>query len=200
MQATDFRNDLRARADYFANPSIERQLSASSQLPLMSNVRRHNHMSLAMYDVFVSYTSADEAFARFVHKHLSDEGLATYLAPVSLTPGAQWSPKTLGALSNARWVLFLASKAACSSAFILQEVGAAIATKKELVPVVWDMPPSQLPGWASQYQALNLAGKSAAEVHQEILAIAARVKAKRAEGLVIAGLLLAGLIAFGSKG
>ena len=153
-----------------------------------------------MYEVFISYTSADERFARFVHKHLTDEGLVTFLAPISLSPGGRWSQETLAALNSSRWVLFLASRAACTAPYVLQEVGAAVAAKKELIPVVWDIQPSQLPGWASQYQALNLAGKSASEVHQDIIAIAARIKGKKSEGLVIAGLLIAGLIAFGSKG
>ena len=111
-----------------------------------------------MYEVFISYTSADERFARFVHKHLTDEGLVTFLAPISLSPGGQWSQETLAALNSSRWVLFLASRAACTAPYVLQEVGAAVAAKKELIPVVWDIQPSQLPGWASQYQALNLAG------------------------------------------
>lgn len=153
-----------------------------------------------MVDVFISYSTHDEPLARFMHKHLTDEGISVFLASISVVPGPSWAPEILNALNSATWVLFLASRSACNSAYVQQEVGAAIVSKKQLIPVVWDLPPSELPGWAKQYQALNLAGKSASQVQADITAIAARIRAKNATGLVIAGLLLAGLVAFGSKG
>jgi hypothetical protein len=153
-----------------------------------------------MADVFISYSSSDEQLASFMHKHLTDEGVSVFLASLSMAPGQQWSPEVLNALNAAPWVLFLASRAACASAYVQQEVGVAVAGKKQLIPVVWDLPPSQLPGWTSQYQALNLAGKTTAQVQADITAIAGQVKAKNTTGLLIAGLLLAGLVAFGQKG
>lgn len=40
-----------------------------------------------MTDVFISYSTADERIARFVHDHMSAEDLSVFLASVSLKPG-----------------------------------------------------------------------------------------------------------------
>ena len=152
-----------------------------------------------MADVFISHSSADLQFAQFLQRHLHNEGITAFLAPVSLVPGERWPQEILQALNGSGWVLFLASRAACASPWVQQELGAAIATQKKLVPIVWDMPPSQLPGWVGHIQALNLAGASLQEVQAEITAIANRIKSDKAKGLLIAGLLIAGLFAFGGK-
>lgn len=153
-----------------------------------------------MADVFISYSNHDEQLAKFMHKHLTDEGISVFLASISIGPGQPWSSGTLNALSSSAWVLFLASRAACNSPYVQQEIGAALALKKQLIPVIWDISPSELPGWANQYQALNLSGKTIAQVQVEIVAVASKIRAEKAVGLVVAGLLLAGLVAFGSKG
>jgi hypothetical protein len=153
-----------------------------------------------MADVFISYSSVDLQFAQFLQRHLYGEGVSAFVAPLSLSPGEHWPQEILNALSSSDWVLFLASRAACASPWVQQELGAALIAKKKLVPIVWDMPPSELPGWVGQYQALNLAGASTAGIQAQITAIAGRIKSDKAKGLLIAGLLVAGLLAFGSKG
>jgi hypothetical protein len=82
---------------------------------------------------------------------------------------------------------------------VQQELGAAIARQKKLVPIVWDMPPSALPGWTGHIQAVNLAGASTDQVWAQITAIAEQIKADKAKGLLIGGLLLAGLFALATK-
>lgn len=109
-----------------------------------------------MADVFISYSSSDEGFARFLHRHLTGEGLTVFLASVSLAPGQRWPQEILNALGSSTWVLFLASRAACASPWVQQELGAAVVTQKKLVPIVWDMPPSQLPGLRTGSDLRNL--------------------------------------------
>ena len=152
-----------------------------------------------MSDIFISYSTSDEQFAQFLHRHLTNEGLSVFLASVSLLPGQRWPQQILGALSQSSWVLFLASRAACSSPWVQQELGAAIAKNKTLVPVVWDMPPSQLPGWVQHVQALNIAGTSLPEVQAQMSAIAQRIKSDKAKSFLIGGLIVAGLFAVGGK-
>ncbi len=150
-------------------------------------------------DVFISYSTKDEGAARFLHQHLTNEGMSVFLASASLQPGQRWSQEVLNALRTSSWVLFLASRAACSSAWVQQELGAALITQKKLVPIVWDMPPSELPGWIQGYQALDLGHASVEEIKIQMTAIAQRIKADKAKGLVIAGLILAAIFALGSK-
>jgi len=149
-----------------------------------------------MADVFISYSIKDEEFAKFMHKHLTNEGLSVFMASVSLAPGQQWSQEILQNLKSSPWVLFLASKAACASPFVQQEIGAAIIAEKRLVPIIWDMEPSDLPGWANQVQALNLTGASVDEVCHQISKISERIKADKNNGYLIAGLLVAALLIF----
>jgi hypothetical protein len=117
--------------------------------------------------------------------------------------GQKWSHEIRSALNSSPWVVFLASRAACASPWVQQEIGAALAAQKKLVPIVWDIPPTELPGWASQYQALNLAGVTTqADLERRISEIAERIKADKAKGQMIAAIALAGLfvMAFSGKG
>ncbi|EQD76625.1 TIR protein, partial [mine drainage metagenome] len=56
---------------------------------------------------------------------MTSEGLSVFLAPLSLSPGQQWPDAILKSLEASPWVLFLASRAACSSSWVQQEVGVA---------------------------------------------------------------------------
>jgi hypothetical protein len=153
-----------------------------------------------MPDVFISHTSSDRTFAEFLHRHLTSEGLSAFLAPISLLPGQRWPQEILNALETSPWVLFLASRKACASPWVQQEVGAALAKQKKLIPIVWDMPPAQLPGWTGYIQAVDLAGASPEQIQAQMTAIAGQVKADKAKGFLIGGLLIAGLFALAGKG
>ena len=150
-----------------------------------------------MADVFISHATADLPFAEFLHRHLLQEGLSVYLASVSMPPGERWMPHIMDNLRSSTWVLCLASRAACASPWVMQEMGAAVAGNKKLVPIIWDQPPDLLPGWMKQYQAVNLAGRGQEEAMAAIGRIAETIKAEKQKGLVILGLLVAGLVAFG---
>jgi hypothetical protein len=79
----------------------------------------------------------------------------------------------------------------------MQEMGAAIVGNKKLIPIIWDQPAAALPGWMKEFQAVNLAGASQQEAVAAIGRIAEAIKAEKQKGLVIIGLLVAGLVAFG---
>ncbi len=153
-----------------------------------------------MADVFISHSTANLDIANWVKDHLEREGISVFLAPLSLQPGQHWSTEILQALNNSSWVIFLASRAACDSQFVQQELGGALITGKKIIPVVWDMSPSDLPGWTRNFQALNLAGKTPAQTEADVSSIASRIKANKATGLLIVGLLIAGLMALGKAG
>lgn len=147
-----------------------------------------------MPDIFISFSTKDKPFADFLCNHLAAEGLAPFQSSLSLEPGQLWSQEIQQNLRNSRCVLFLASKAACESANVQQEVGAGVISGKNLIPVVWDMPPENLPGWARQYQAVNLAGATADSIQQAISEIAQKIKIEKRIGYLIVGLLIAGLL------
>jgi len=150
-----------------------------------------------MPDIFISHAQADLKFAEFLHRHMTQEGLSVYLATVSMQPGEHWMPAIMENLRSSTWVLCLASRSACASQWVMQEMGVAIGANKKLVPIVWDQSPEELPGWMSQYQAVNLGGGGQQEAMAAIGRIAETIKAEKQKGLFILGLLVAGLALFG---
>jgi hypothetical protein len=152
-----------------------------------------------MTDCFISYSSTDEPFARAVSRDLQAHGLKVFMAGISLEPGQNWSDRIQAALAESTWVVFLASRRACASPYVQQEIGAAVNRKKTLIPVVWDMPPAELPGWANQVQALDIRGQTPEQIQGRILALAQGMKAKKDKGLFLAGALLTGFFLLASR-
>lgn len=150
-----------------------------------------------MADVFISHAQVDLPLAEYLHRHLTQEGLSVYLASVSMLPGEQWKQSILDNLLSSTWIICLASRAACESHWVMQEMGVAIGTSKKLVPFVWDIPPTELPGWMQQYQAVNLSGASQEDAKRAIVRVADTIKSEKQKGFAILGLIIAGLIIFG---
>jgi len=121
------------------------------------------------------------------------------MASVSLNPGEGWSQAILKHLQDAKWVFLLASRAACRSAYVQQEMGAAIIAKKRIIPIIWDMSPSELPGWIKELQALDLRSMNIHQVQAYLSAYAGHIKNERFWGNVFAGLLVVGGLIFATK-
>lgn len=152
-----------------------------------------------MPDCFISYASQDERLAECVHDELKRHGLSVFVASLSLDSGAKWPTTVLTSLRKSSWVILLASRAACESAFVNQEIGAALAASKQLVPIVWNMSPRELPGWAGQFQAIDLREATVADLRLQIEGIAAGIRRQKNEGLVILGAVILGVLLFGRR-
>ena len=50
-------------------------------------------------------------------------------------------------------------------------------TQKKLIPVVWQMAPSELPGWVNQIQALDIRNETPAQIQARIINLAQQMKA-----------------------
>lgn len=146
-----------------------------------------------MPDVFISYSVQDEKLARFVKDHLIQQKLEVFLASISLEPGHKWTPQIFQALKDSEWVFFLASENALKSSNVQQELGAALISEKKIVPIMWDIDPSQLPVWVGQYQGLCLKGQSMENIQQQVASLSAKVKANKIRGMWVAGAMLAGI-------
>jgi hypothetical protein len=79
----------------------------------------------------------------------------------------------------------------------MQEMGVAIGANKKLVPIVWDVSPQELPGWMREYQAVNLGGANQEEARAAIERISETIKSEKQKGVVILGMVIAGLMLFG---
>lgn len=89
--------------------------------------------------------------------------------------------------------VFLASENALKSSNVQQELGAALISEKKIVPIMWDIDPSQLPVWVGQYQGLCLKGQSMENIQQQVASLSAKVKANKVRGVWVAGAMLAGI-------
>lgn len=151
-----------------------------------------------MPDCFISYSTTDEHLAYFVQSELHSHDVTVFMASASLQPGQHWSAEILNNLRNSNWVIVLASRAACKSAFVNQEIGGALLNNKCVIPIVWDMPPTDLPGWARGLQAIDLQNPIN-DLQMRIAEVATRIKQEKAKGLLIVGSLVLGLLFFGSS-
>lgn len=154
---------------------------------------------LEMPDCFISYSSRDQKLADFVCAELKQHGLEVFMATVSLKPGEQWSETIRLNLKTSSWIIFLASRAACASAYVQQELGIAMGDLKRIIPIVWDMDPSQLPGWTNQMHAINLRGMTLENGKAKIASIATDIKKEKEKGILILGALFFGLLLFAGK-
>ena len=152
-----------------------------------------------MPDCFISYSSVDNTLAQFVNQELTRQGLTVFMASMSLKAGDNWSEMILENLRASSWIIFLASREACKSAYVLQETGMAVILGKKLVPIVWDIDPAELPGWVNRHQALNLKNATVEQIPAQIAQIAEAVKQDKNKGIVIAGALILGLLWLGNK-
>jgi hypothetical protein len=110
-----------------------------------------------MADVFISYAAVqpDEGLATELHAALAKHNVSAFMAKISLQPGQRWPDEIRNALRSSPRVIFLASKNACASPYVQQELGGAHYDKKIIIPIVWDMSPGELPGFTSQYHAID---------------------------------------------
>lgn len=153
-----------------------------------------------MHDCFISYGSADGEFAAWVANELRAHAVSFFLAADSLRPGVEWSSETRQALMGSNWVVFLISQASAASPYVMQEAGMALAdASKRVVPVVWDMDPSRLPGWLNERQAIDLRSADAYTVRHRVAELATKVQANKRKGLWIGAALLAALVVFGGE-
>ena len=152
-----------------------------------------------MTNVFISYSVKDEEQAIKVHTLLTTYGIKTFLAGISLDPGANWSAEIFDNLKKSQWVLFFASKSACESAAVQQELGAALVTGKEIIPVVWDIKPDQLPGWIKEKQAIDLSKGNIELLKPVVEKIAKKVKSDNFVAGILIGVLFAAFVYLVSK-
>jgi hypothetical protein len=145
-------------------------------------------------DVFISYSVKDENLARFVSQHLLQKELDVFLASISLNPGEHWTPQIFEALKSSDWVFLLASKNALQSPNVQQEIGAAISHGKKVVPIMWNVQPSELPRWVADFQGLVLSGSSMEDINLQVSQLAEKVKASKVKGQLVAGAVFMGLL------
>lgn len=99
----------------------------------MSQARHFKHQSIK---VFISHSDADMIFARHVRNLLVRRVNAQVFTTEDLSPGQKWESKLRNELSSADVVVALLTPNSVDSSWVLQEIGAAWALEKLIIPVV----------------------------------------------------------------
>lgn len=142
-------------------------------------------------EVFISYSSKDGAFARRLHAAIESVGAKTFLAEISLSPGSKWSEEILEELRSSQFVFFVASKAACQSGAVQQELGASLVQRKHVIPILVDISASELPGFIGGYQAID-ARTGEKQLQETIQAVGKKLRDdKFLAGLILGAIALA---------
>lgn len=152
-----------------------------------------------MPDIFISYSVEDEKLARFVKGHCENQNLDVFLASISLDKGKLWTPQIKSALQTSKWVFLLASKSALASPNVQMEIGGAVFSEKNLVPIMWDVGPEDLPRWISDYQGVLLKGATMENINLQMSQLAAKVKSEKDKGTLVVGAVFLGLLYLASK-
>lgn len=145
-----------------------------------------------MSSAFISYSTKDEELAKKLYSLTSMAGIETFLAGISIEPGSKWTDVIFEKLDKADWVFFLASKNACESQAVQQEIGASLIQKKTIIPLLIDITPEELPGWVGNHQAINLKD-SPERLHSAIEKIADKIQVDKFWAGVIVGILVIAL-------
>lgn len=144
-----------------------------------------------MAHVFISHSTKDKSTASRLYQAFKNVGATPFLAPISIRPGALWKEEIFRELASSEWVFFLASESACKSSAVQQEIGAALSLKKQIIPLLLDIDPSDLPGFLGQEQAIDLR-TSERRLHEQIQEIGRKIQSDRLwTGLILGAVTIA---------
>ena len=127
------------------------------------------------WDVFLSFSTADQRHAEELEKRLTDQGWKVFLAHKSVGHGVDWRELIPTALQKSRLVAVLLSSHTGQSPYQNGEIIRAIRAKKsgeaELVPIYLEGESASLPSWGfglEGYQSLDLSRLSMREIAQRL--------------------------------
>lgn len=94
-----------------------------------------------MYDVFISYRKVDSAraFVPLLYDHLSSNGVRPFLDTINMKPDHIYK-----AIHSCKVGVVVLSPSYCDSLFCLHQLALLNESKKRVVPVFYDIKPSQI--------------------------------------------------------
>lgn len=105
------------------------------------------------YDVFLSYAAGDSALAAELKEALESEGLRCFMAEKDIPVATVWENEIHTALLGSKRILLLLTPRSVNRPWVLLETGAAWALKKDLIPALVQVSPSDLVEPIRKYQA-----------------------------------------------
>jgi TolB-like protein len=124
----------RRRTAVVANPEgIRDDASPGVGAPEMAEGGGSDRTSGRTSAVFISYASRDATVAATLTEALERRGIACWVAPRDVKPGAQYADSIVGAINEARVVVLLLSQYAVASSHVGREVERAASKRKPII-------------------------------------------------------------------
>lgn len=142
------------------------------------------HWGQGLFRLFLSHLSADKVFIAALRQLLESFRISGFVAHVDIEPTKEWEPEIARALNSADALCALLTPTFHESRWTDQEVGVAVGRGLLVLPIRAGLDPY---GFIGKFQALNGAGKKAAELASEIADILAKhplTREKYAEAVV----------------
>ena len=87
------------------------------------------------HDIFLSYSSRDQAAADMICQALEGAGIKCWIAPRDIAAGSQWGGSIVAAIEASRAVLIIFSEKSNDSPQVAREMECAVAKRLPLIPV-----------------------------------------------------------------
>jgi len=108
------------------------------------------------YDIFLSYSNKDKSWVSEFVSSLKEAGVKTWFDVHALAPGERWDDKLQQALRESNTIVVILSENSVESPWTFFELGAAIADKKRIIPVLLgDVESKRIPLLLRRFQFLK---------------------------------------------
>ena len=99
------------------------------------------------FDAFISSSSQDRAWVRDLANALKAQGITVWYDETQIKPGEMVLERLREGLDESRNLIFVLNKDAAKSNWVAFELGAALGTRKPVIPIVPEgLRPGELPG------------------------------------------------------
>ena len=109
------------------------------------------------YKVFISATQNDKEIAKDLAQRLESIGVSVFSVEKSVVVGDVIQTKVNRALREADEIIKVLTRDSSHSAALISELGMAMVLQKQVVPLLVNLTPSELPPMFRQIQALKYA-------------------------------------------
>ena len=148
--------------------------------------------------IFISYSSEDEKLAQWLYKGCQNFKISTFLASISIEPGKKWKKQILDNLKISKWFFFLATPNSIKSDAVKHEIGGALTTNKNIVPILYNLEFDQLPEWIKEYQGIKITNNDVSHLQKTLEKISKKIKSDKIFAGILAGVLITAVL-FGKE-
>ncbi len=117
-----------------------------------------------MPSVFISYSHEDDDIAKLIKRKLVESKSKVFLSGENIEPGDDWEDTIWNNLEESDTFIFIASKQSVIAEYPKYEIGGAFYDEKDIIPILIDVSPEELPSIVKRFQALDFRNKTVNDI------------------------------------